>query len=131
MVELGEIKREFGIDFASQVRRELADRSIPRTAILSELQEFEAVWREGEQPQRLGGRYHFKKVHDAEWARRGILLYEIYVARGRNRAIVAWFDTDQPGQWVAIFKKQGNAQSKTILRTAGECAVNLWRQRHV
>jgi len=95
--ELGEIKRDSGFEFLSQTQRELRDRTYPIAGILADLSSFQDAWTRGTDQQILGARFRFQTVHDAECARRGILLYEIYVQRGRYRAVVAWLDSDGPG----------------------------------
>lgn len=130
MVELAEMRRDSGFELLYQVKRELTERTVPSANILSEMKKFEFEWEAGETLQVLGSRYRFKKVHDAECERRGILLYEIYAQRGKYRAVVAWFEPDGPGCWVSVFKKQGDAQSRSSLRTAGERALIRWRQMY-
>ena len=127
MVELGEVRRDAGFEFLHQTRRELYERTIPSDAILAEMQKFQIAWNAGESIQELAVRYRFKKVYDAECERRGILLYEIYAQRGKYRAVVAWTAPEGPGYWVTVFKKQGDAQSRSSLRTAAERAVHRWR----
>lgn len=128
MVHLADVKRDSGFEYVPQAQRELTDRAIAFDEIVSDLNQFQIAWKTGETPQTLSARFRFKKVHDAECERRGILLYEIYVQRGKYRAVIAWVDSDGPGYWVSFFKKQGSPQSKVRLRTAGERAVNCWRQ---
>lgn len=89
MVELAGMRRDSGFELLHQVKRELSDRIVSSAGILSEMKKFEIEWQAGEAAQELGSRYRFKKVHDAECERRGILLYEIYVQRGKYRAVVA------------------------------------------
>jgi hypothetical protein len=128
LVELGDVRRDSGFEFVHQARRELFDRTIPTEEILSEIEKFQFAWQSGEIPLELAVRYSFKKVHNAECERRGILLYEIYAKRGKYRAVVAWISLDGPGYWVAVFKKQGDAQSRSSLHTAAERAINRWRE---
>jgi hypothetical protein len=130
LVDLAEVKRESGFSYAPQAQRELVSRNVPTDDVLDDLRFFQIAWMNGAPLSELGVRFRFQKVHDAECARRGILLYEIYVLRGKYRAVIAWLDATGPGYWVAVFKKQGNPQSRVSLRTAGERAVNLWRETH-
>lgn len=128
MVELGEVRRDSGFELLHQARRELLERTVPSDEILAEMNKFQIAWRAGATPQELAARYRLKKVHDSECERRGILLYEIYAQRGKYRAVVAWTVAEGPGYWVAVFKKQGDAQSRSSLRTAADRAVTRWRQ---
>jgi hypothetical protein len=128
LVELGEVLRDSKFELLPQVSRELAGRAVPADEILSEIVEFQIAWKAGETLQNLAARYRFEKVHDAECARRGILLCEIYVQRRNYRAVIAWNSAAGPGYWVSVFKKQGDAQSRTKLRAAGERAIRQWRK---
>jgi hypothetical protein len=130
VVDLAEVKRDSGFEISPQAQRELEGRSIPTEEILKEVRRFQNAWWGGVRPQALNATFRFQKVHDAECAQREILLYEIYVQRGKHRAVVAWIDSSGPGYWVSFFKKQGNPQSKASLRTAGERAMSIWRATH-
>jgi hypothetical protein len=130
LVELVEIQRSSGFVYVPQAQRELEHRTVPTDEIMTDLAYFQMDWMSGVSPQQLDARFRFRKVHDAECVRRGILLYEIYLCRGTYRGVVAWLDSSGPGYWVSFFKKQGSPQSRTSLRTAGERAVNVWRQAH-
>jgi len=130
LVDLAEVKRESGFEILPQARRELEGRSIPIEEFLKEVRRFQNAWWDGVHPQALNATFRLQKVHDAECAKWEILLYEIYIQRGKYRAVVTWIDSSGPGYWVSFFKKQGNPQSRASLRTAGERAMSIWRATH-
>lgn len=107
MVEISEVRRDSTIELLHQAKRELAERGVPSIEILAELNRFEASWQAGESLQELGPRYRFKKVHNGDCGRRGILLYETYVYRGKFRAVVAWMELTGPGVLGMDFQEAG------------------------
>lgn len=125
-LKVSDISRTADFEFLPQAEKELDSLSIPVAKIVGDLMSFGDAWRENASQQVLYQRFSFKVAHHAECARRGILLYEIYICNRKCRAIVAWFSVAGPGYWVAIFKKQGT-QSRTNISTAGDRAVRKWR----
>lgn len=128
MIDVSRVPRDCGFETLPQFDRELEDRPELFSELAADIESFEMAWAKGIDQPSLGQKFRFQKVHDAECARRGILLYEIYIQRGSYRAVVAWFQEGGPGYWVTVFKKQGNQQSKVSLKTAGDRAVRRWRQ---